>query len=34
MTHTAPTGKFRAAVVEIDRLPGVAARCVAYSVDD
>jgi homoserine dehydrogenase len=34
MTHTAATGKFRAAVSAIDRLPGVAAPAVYYSVDD
>ena len=34
MTHTAETGKFRAAAAAIDRLPGVAAPAVYYSVDD
>ena len=34
MTHSAETGKFRAAVASIDRLPGVAAPAVYYSVDD
>jgi homoserine dehydrogenase len=34
MTHTAETGKFRAAVAAIDRLPGVAAPAVYYSVAD
>jgi homoserine dehydrogenase len=34
MTHTAETGKFRAAVRHIDGLPGVAAPAVHYSVDD
>ena len=34
MTHTAPTGRFRTAVAAIDRLPGVAAPAVYYSVDD
>ncbi len=34
MTHTAETGKFRAAVTHLDRLPGVAAPAVYYSVDD
>lgn len=34
MTHTAETGKFRAAVAALDRLPGVAAPAVYYSVDD
>ncbi|MFO0849346.1 MAG: homoserine dehydrogenase [Gemmataceae bacterium] len=34
MTHTAETGKFRAAVRVIDALPGVAASAVHYSVDD
>jgi homoserine dehydrogenase len=34
MTHAAETGKFRAAVAGIDRLPGVAAPAVYYSVDD
>ena len=34
MTHYAQTGKFRAAVARIDRLPGLAAPAVYYSVDD
>jgi homoserine dehydrogenase len=34
MTHTAETGKFRAAVAAIDRLPGVAAPAVYYAVAD
>ncbi|HET6572714.1 MAG TPA: homoserine dehydrogenase [Fimbriiglobus sp.] len=34
MTHTAETGRFRAAVAAIDRLPGVATPAVSYSVDD
>jgi len=34
MTHTAETGRFRAAVRGIDRLTGVATAAVFYSVDD
>ncbi len=34
MTHTAETGKFRAAVANLDRLPAVAAPAVYYSVAD
>ena len=34
MTHYAETGRFRAAVKGIDRMPSVGAPAVAYSVDD
>jgi homoserine dehydrogenase len=34
MTHYAETGRFRAAVKLIDRMPAVGAPAVAYSVDD
>jgi homoserine dehydrogenase len=34
MTHTAETGRFRAAVAQLDRLPSMTAPAVYYSVDD
>lgn len=34
MTHAAETGRFRAAVQAVDRLPSLAAPAVHYSVDD
>jgi len=34
MTHYAETGKFRAAVKAIDRLPAIRENAVSYSVDD
>ena len=34
MTHAAETGRFRAAVAAVDRLPSLAAPAVHYSVDD
>ena len=34
MTHYAETGKFRAAVKAIDRLPAIREPAVSYSVDD
>ena len=34
MTHTAPTGNFRTAAAQLDRLEHVAAPCVYYPVGD